>query len=61
MFAALFNTVMGLAMAASIAGGVALFWIARQDDSRPGRIVGILFPTAAMTAALYLTVGHHWF
>ena len=54
------NITIGLVLAAAIVGGVALFWIARQDDSRMGRLVGLLAIAIGAVTGLYLTTGHHW-
>ena len=61
MLAAVFDALIGLAVAGAALGVLALFWIARQDGSRLGRILGLLFPVAAILAAAYLTTGRHWF
>ena len=54
------NIAIGLILAAAILGGVALFWIARQDDSRMGRLIGLLAVAIGAVTGLYLTTGHHW-
>ncbi len=54
------NIAIGLILAAAILGGVALFWIARQDDSRLGRLIGLLSVAIGAVAGLYLTTGQHW-
>jgi hypothetical protein len=54
------NTVIALAAAALFLGGFALFWIARQDDSRAGRLLGLLAMAATAVGLSYLTYGHHW-
>jgi disulfide bond formation protein DsbB len=54
------NIAIALILAAAIAGGVALFWIARQDDSRMGRLIGLLAVAIGAVTGLYLTTGHHW-
>ena len=61
MLAALSDVLIGLAIAGAILGGLALFWIARQDGSLSGRVLGVLFSITAILAATYLTMGHHWF
>jgi len=60
MLVAVLNVLIGLAIAAAVLGGVVLFWIARQDGSRLGSVLGVLFPTLAVFTAIYLTMGHHW-
>ena len=54
------DVLIGLAIDGAILGGLALFWIARQDGNHSGRVLGVLFPILAILAAIYLTVGHHW-
>jgi len=60
MLAAVLDVLIGLAIAGAVLGGLALFWIARQDGSRLGRALGICCPIAAIFAGIYLTAGHHW-
>ncbi len=60
MLVAVLNVLIGLAIAAAVLGGVVLFWIARQDGSCLGSVLGVLFPTLAVFTAIYLTMGHHW-
>ena len=60
MLVAVLNVLIGLAIAGAVLGGLALFWIARQDGSRLGRVLGVLLPVAAILAGTYLTIGHHW-
>ena len=55
------NLAIALAIAAMVLGGIALFWIARQDDSRAGRLLGILAVALGAVAILYLGTGNHWF
>jgi hypothetical protein len=55
------NIIIGLGLAGTFLGGFALFWIARQDDSRFGRVLGLLAMTAAVGVAGYLHFGRHWF
>lgn len=55
------NLAIALAVAAMVMGGIALFWIARQDDSRAGRLLGILAVALGAMAILYLGTGNHWF
>ena len=52
----LFATLVGVA-----AISVALFWIARQDDSANGRRIGIGLLGLVVLAALYVVIGRHWF
>jgi disulfide bond formation protein DsbB len=54
------NIAIAVILAAAILGGVALFWIARQDDSRMGRLIGLLSVAIGAVTGLYLTTGHHW-
>jgi len=56
----LWNVVIALAAAALFLAGFALFWIARQDDSRAGRLLGLLAMAASMVGLSYMTYGHHW-
>lgn len=60
MLAAVLDVLIGLALVGAVLGGLALFWIARQDGSRLGRVLGVCFPIAAIFAWMYLTAGHHW-
>lgn len=39
-------------------GGFALFWIARQDDSRGGRLTGLIAMAAGLLALAWLLTGH---
>ena len=50
-----------LVIAAMVLGGIALFWIARQDDSRAGRLLGLLAVALGAVAILWLGTGDHWF
>ena len=54
------NLLIGLALAAAALGGFALFWIARQDDSRAGRLLGLLAIALSVVALIWLSTGHHW-
>ena len=54
------NIVIALILAGWFLGGSALFFIARQDDSRAGRFIGLLAATAGAVAIIYMTAGHHW-
>jgi FtsH-binding integral membrane protein len=54
------NIVLCLLVAGAFFGGVALFWIARQDDSRLGRILGVLCTLVAILIGVYLVLGGHW-
>jgi hypothetical protein len=60
MIAFVGNIVIALILAGFFLGGGALFFIARQDDSHAGRVIGILSATVGAIAAVYLTAGHHW-
>jgi hypothetical protein len=60
MWALTADFLIGALLLAAAVGGVALFTIARQDDSRSGQIFGALLGVAAVLALSYLTVGHHW-
>jgi hypothetical protein len=55
------NIAIALILAAAIVGGVALFWIARQDDSRMGRLIGLLAVAIGAVTLLWLGTGNHWF
>jgi hypothetical protein len=61
MLALLCNVLIGATMAGTIAAGVALFWIARQDGSAIGRNLGLLLVLATVSTAGYLIVFNHWF
>ena len=54
------NIIIGSVLAAALLGGIALFWIARQDDSRAGRLIGLLAMAVATVLFISLTSGHHW-
>jgi len=54
------NVFFALQMAATFLIGVALFLIARQDESRLGRILGITLTVLALFELAYLTFGNHW-
>lgn len=41
-------------------GGFALFWIARQDDSRAGRLIGLIAMAAGALSIAWRTT-HHLF
>lgn len=55
------NILIVVALAAVFLGGLALFWIARQDDSRAGRLLGMLAMAAVIVALGYIDRGNHWF
>jgi hypothetical protein len=55
------NALIGLMLAGTSLGGFALFWIARQDDSRAGRMLGLVAIALSIIALIWLSVGHHWF
>jgi len=50
------HLLIAFALIALAAGGIALFWIARQDDSRLGRILGLAALVLAAIGVAY--VGH---
>ena len=54
------NAFIGLMLAGTSLGGFALFWIARQDDSRAGRLLGLLAIAVSVVALIWLSVGNHW-
>ncbi len=41
--------------------GLALFWIARQDDSRAGRLIGLIAMAASAFALAWIAGGHRFF
>jgi hypothetical protein len=47
------NFIIGMAITLAVVGGLTLFWIARQDGSPKGRILGILIMVAATIVATY--------
>ena len=57
MLALAFYVALGLVLVAAIAGGVVLFWIARQDGAPQGRWLGILIIVFAVLAGVYLIFG----
>lgn len=52
------NIAIVLVLLAVFAAGVALFWIARQDDSRAGRLIGLLAIAGSAVAFVWLGGGH---
>jgi hypothetical protein len=60
MLVAASNVIIGLVIALAIVGGLTLFWIARQDGSPQGRILGILIVVAATIVATYIIYFHYW-
>jgi hypothetical protein len=54
------NATIALALLAAFAGGFALFWIAGQDDSRAGRLIGALAMLGSSACAGWLIFGPHW-
>jgi len=48
------NVFFALLIVATFVGGVALFWIASQDESRMGRLLGIAFMAAALFEVGYV-------
>lgn len=57
MLALALKTALGLVLVAAIAGGVVLFWIARQDGVPQGRWLGILIIVSAVLAGAYFVFG----
>jgi len=41
--------------------GFALFWIARQDDSRAGRLIGLIAMAGSAFALAWIAGGHRFF
>ena len=60
MLAIALNVIIVLALIGLAMGGVALYWIAGQDGSRMGRILGALILAAALLGATYMIMGRHW-
>jgi len=54
------NIIIALVLAGLFLGGGTLFFIARKDDSRAGRLIGLLVATAGAVTIIYLTAGDHW-
>jgi hypothetical protein len=54
MHAIIFKVIVTLGAALAVGAGVALFTIARQDDSRTGQIIGVVIPVVALIVAIYL-------
>jgi len=52
-----FKTALGLVLIAAIAGGVVLFWIARQDGAPQGRWLGILIIVSTVLVGVYFAFG----
>ena len=55
------NILLCLVVAGAFLGSVALFWIARQDVSHLGRVLGLVAVLVAILFGAYLTLGDHWF
>ncbi len=53
--------VLGLVLVAVLAGGVALFVIARQDDSRSGQLVGAVLGIVGIVGLMLLIAGRGLF
>lgn len=47
-----------LFLAAVFLGGFALFWIARQDDSGAGRLIGLIAMAVGALTLAWLLAGH---
>ena len=56
----LLNLVLFAVLIALMVIGVALFWIARQDDSRTGKSIGVGLVVLGTFTTLYVVIGHHW-
>ncbi len=56
-----FNLLLISALLALVVFGWALYWIARQDDSKAGRAMGVFAIAGGASVALYLALGRHWF
>ncbi len=54
------NIVLAVALAAVLAGGIALATIARQDDSPTGQRIGLASAVVAIAALAWLFAGRHW-
>ena len=57
----LLNVLLSAVLFGAGATGIALFWIARQDDSRAGRLIGIALLAASVFIPLVLTIVQGWF
>jgi hypothetical protein len=55
------HAVIVFVLLAVFVAGLALFWIARQDDSRTGRLVGILAMAASALILGWMAAGHRLF
>ena len=60
MFAFAGNALIALIVVGVFLGGGALFFIARQDDSHAGQVIGLLLVAASLSVFLGLSAGHHW-
>ena len=56
----LWNVFVLLVLLLVFLGGFALFWIARQDDSRAGRLIGLLAMAIGALSIAWRTT-HHLF
>ena len=54
------NVIVLLVLLLVFLGGLALLWIARQDDSRAGRLIGLIAMAAGAFAIVWRTT-HHLF
>jgi hypothetical protein len=54
------NVAIALILFAAFAGGFALFWIAGQDDSRAGRLIGATAMLGSAAGLGWLSFGQHW-
>ena len=61
MTSVILNLILSAILIGAGASGVALFWIARQDDSRAGRLIGITLMSVSVFIAGGLTLAQGWF
>jgi hypothetical protein len=52
------HILLALLLIAVFLGGFALFWIARQDDSRAGRLIGLIAMAVGALTLAWLLAGH---
>jgi len=57
----LLHVVYALILLVVFLGGLALFWIARQDDSRAGRLIGLIVMAVSAFTIAWLSAGHRMF